>query len=330
MSPRSSRSLDDSAPGRPAARPRTGGQRDGEVKIRTRRAGRVLSVSNSAVVRGRPPARCTPARIGLGVEPGRAHTDRRAGTRHRRGVLGLVVERVGETSSSVPRATGMVGQPAGGVRERGAGRDQVGSRGSPDARQVEDPMVGNGWARSGRAGTARSKGSDTISKSCPAHPPRARPPGGRQHHLVADVEHQAGRRGGLVTASSTRAPGSRCAVMVQRQAVIGHRCAGDRRGPSHDAPLPRRELMRPVHVRVPEVRGVGWWRNTISRCERFGSPSRPRRLRDRRGVLAIGTGSPAGRAATGSSSPDTPAPRHDTKRPTDRGSARRSVAAART
>jgi len=177
------------------------------------------------------------------------------------------------------------------------------------------------------------KGSDTISKSWPSAPARARPPGGRQHHLVADVEQpgrpprRAGRR-----PAAPRAPGSRVAVMVQRQTRHRHHDAPatvqDRR---HDAPFSRRELMRAVHVRVPEVRGV----RVVAEHRLLGASDSIALLvlgglRDRRGVLA--DPAPEPRPVVQPRVHPAPVRRHPAHRhesaPPERGSARRSVAAA--
>ena len=48
------------------------------------------------------------------------------------------------------------------------------------------------------------------------------------------------------------------AVMVQREAVVRHHDATPAvEHAPHDEPLPRHQLVRPVDVRIPEVRGVG-------------------------------------------------------------------------
>ena len=81
----------------------------------------------------------------------------------------------------------------------------------------------------------------------------------RQHLLVADVEHLPGCRRRLVDRQQD--PVGQVlgvAVMVQGQPVVGdHDAASAVEDAPHDAPLPRRELVRAVHVRVAEVRGVG-------------------------------------------------------------------------
>ena len=88
----------------------------------------------------------------------------------------------------------------------------------------------------------------------------------RQHLLVRRVEHLAGRRIGVVEGQDQRV----CEVLRVPVVVQGETVVGDDHPPPtvehppHDQPLARDQLVRPVDVRVPEVRGVGVMLNTIS------------------------------------------------------------------
>ena len=92
------------------------------------------------------------------------------------------------------------------------------------------------------------------------------------------------------------------AVVVQRQPVVGHHDAAPAvEDAAHDEPLARHELVRPVHVRVAEVRGARDGRRTPPPpCARCGSPSRPPRARATVGASsATGTGRPSGSQSQG-------------------------------
>ncbi len=81
----------------------------------------------------------------------------------------------------------------------------------------------------------------------------------REHLVVRRVEHVTSCCAGVVDGEQDRVGEVlRVAVMVQREAVVGDDDAlATVEDPPHDRPLPWRELVRPVHVRVPEVRGGG-------------------------------------------------------------------------
>ncbi len=80
-----------------------------------------------------------------------------------------------------------------------------------------------------------------------------------QHLLVADVEDLPGGGVGLLEREQERVREVLgVAVMVQRETVVRHHDpAPTVEHPAHDEPLARHELVRPVHVRIAEVRGVG-------------------------------------------------------------------------
>ena len=87
------------------------------------------------------------------------------------------------------------------------------------------------------------------------------------------------------------------AVVVQGEAVVGDDDAvAAVEDAAHDDPLTRGQLVRAVHVRVAEVRGVGVARRTPPpRCGRCGSPSRRPPARRPSGASSpTGTGSPGG------------------------------------
>ena len=177
-------------------------------------------------------------------------------------VLGLVVERVREhpflLRAGLER---MRHQPVRGARQRVASGHEVAvAEVAAQSREVEHAMRGQ-WLRKERTGghgkvvghrddleLVVERGRDDLHHLADA-----------EHLLVADVEDLPGGGVGLLEREQERVREILgVPVMVQREAVVGdHDPTPTVEHAPHDEPLARHELVRPVHVRIAEVRGVG-------------------------------------------------------------------------